>query len=39
MITRAGRTRALVVAMAVLAALLGAKGHTVSSYGFFDGPG
>jgi len=39
MIIKVGRTRALVVAMAVLASLLSAKGHGVSSYGFFDGPG
>jgi hypothetical protein len=31
--------RGLLLAFAVVAAVLGAKGHTVNTYGFFDGPG
>jgi hypothetical protein len=31
--------RGLLLAFAVVAAVLGAKGHTVHTDGFFDGPG
>ena len=31
--------RGLLLAFAVVAAVLGAKGHIVSTNGFFDGPG
>jgi hypothetical protein len=31
--------RGLLLAIAVVAAVLGAKGHTINTNGFFDGPG
>jgi len=36
---RKNARRGFVLAIAVVAAVLSAKGHTVHPYGFFDGPG
>jgi hypothetical protein len=39
MVARVAAKRGFAVAAALVAALLAAKGHQASTFGFFDGPG